>query len=87
MTNKAKDVRKALDLTQHGAGELFTGQTGKNASDTWGRWERTGKWPAPAEKLLNLILLLKMAEENKKRNCHGALQLALKMLEPIDNQD
>lgn len=80
--NKAKELREALSLTPTEAGKLFTGQGGKSAYDTWSRWERTGKWPAPAEKLFNIILSLKMAEEFKARNCHGALKMVLKMLEP-----
>jgi len=79
--NKAKQVRGDLDLSQTEAGNLFTGQTGKSAYDTWSRWERTGKWPAPAEKLFNIILALKMAQDHKTRNCHGALKLILELLQ------
>lgn len=81
MMNKPKQVRESLKLTQTKCGELFTGQTKKLAYDTWSRWERTGKWPAPAEKLFNIVLALKMAEDHKTRNCYGALKLILRLLE------
>lgn len=79
--NRPKQVRETLGLTQTKAGELFTGQSKKLAYDTWSRWERTGKWPAPAEKLFNIVLRLKKAEDDKTRNCHGALKLVLHLLE------
>lgn len=85
--NKAKEVRDVLGLTQREAGELFARQEGQNASDTWGRWERTGNWPKPAEALFIAILTLKMAEDLKTRNCHGALRLVLEMLQPDDEHE
>ena len=80
MENKAVEVREALGLTQREAGELFAGQAGQNASDTWGRWERTGNWPKPAETLFKIILTLKMAEELRTPGVGRALKLVLDML-------
>jgi len=78
--NKATEVRKALGLTQKEAGELFAGQAGQNASDTWGRWERTEKWPKPADKLMTLILALKVAESLKTPGVSKGLEFALNEL-------
>lgn len=82
--NKAKEVREALGLTQKEAGELFAGQAGQNASDTWGRWERTGNWPKPAEALFKAILTLKMAEDLRTPGANKALKLVIEMLKPDD---
>ncbi len=84
MTNKVKAVRNALGLTQKQIGEIFTGKTGRGATETWGRWERTGNWPAPVTKMLKTILTLKMAEDHKTRNAHGALALVLFALSDKD---
>jgi len=80
MRNKAIEVRETMGLTQREAGELFAGQTGQNASDTWGRWERTGNWPKPADALFKIILTLKMAEDMKTPGAGKALKMVLSML-------
>jgi len=80
LSNKAKQVREALGLTPTEAGELFTGHDAKKAYDTWSRWERTGNWPAPADKLFIVILSLVMAKDLKTRGAAGALDLVLNIL-------
>ena len=39
MTNKARDIRVSLGLTQKEAGQIFFGQSGRKASDAWAALE------------------------------------------------
>ncbi len=85
MANKAAQVRDELNLTQKEAGELLAGLKGKNASDAWCRWERTGKWHGTTDALFKIILSLKMAEDLKTPDVSKGLNVALNALSDDDS--
>lgn len=56
--NKAKVIRKQLDLTPTEAGQILFGYEAKQAYDMWSRWERGGPVSKPAEAYFDMVLAL-----------------------------
>ena len=82
--NTAREVREAIDLSPTEAGRLFTGNN-KRPYDIWKRWEETGNWPAPVDKMFKIILTLKMCEEVKTPGASKALKIVLDTLSLDDD--
>jgi len=83
-TNKAKQVRKALNITHTQCGQLLLGSNPKSAYDQWSQWENGIRNPSRAtEKMFNIILALKMAQDLKTPGAEGALDMIINLLHDI----
>ncbi len=87
--NKATLVRQVLVLTPTECGKLLLGCNAKQAYDIWSRWERGDRNPTRAtEKMFDIILALKMAQDLNTPGADRALELVVKLLSddesPID---
>ena len=79
--NKAKDVREALGLTPTQCGKLLLGSKPKTAYDQWTQWENGGRNPSrAADKMFDIILALKMAQDLKTPGADMALGIVIKLL-------
>ncbi len=75
--NKAEKVRRKLGMTKTKAGELFSHYESRAACRNWIRWESSGNWPDALDRLFNVILTLKIAQDDKITGCQKALDLVV----------